>query len=138
MDRHLCLDFKTGGQYRECLDELIAEGTIAGHDIPYIAVKQTVDTSTDQAVTEVMERALVLCEICGGQTVSHHHIRIVTKYLLHHLRCRIHRIGIVSVHHDIALCIHLTEHPADDIALSLHIFISHNGTGTLCNFRCPV
>ena len=126
MNRHLRLNLKSLGQDRKRFDKFIGKGSVAGHDIPDIALKKAVDCAAHQAVSKIMKGSFVLREIGRRQPVSHHHIRIVMQNQIHHLPGGLHRIGIIPVHHYIALRIDLTKHPADDISLSLHIFISHD------------
>lgn len=59
MDRHLRLDLKSFGEYRECLHEFITERAITGHDVLDIGMKQAVDPRTHQTVAEIMKRPLI-------------------------------------------------------------------------------
>ena len=108
------------------------------HDVLDFTVKQAVDAPSDQRVPEIVEGPFILREIGGGQTVSDHHVGIFIQDKIHHFRSVLHGIGIVSVHHDIALRINFTEHPPDDISLALHVLISHNRPGGFCKLRRPV
>ena len=85
-----------------------------------------------------MEGPFVLREIGRGQTIANHHIGILIQDKIHHFRSILHGIGVISVHHDIALRIDFTEHPPDDISLALHVLISHNRSGGFCKLCRPV
>ena len=128
MDRHLCLNLKTGRQDRKCLHESVAESPVAGHDILDLAVKQPVDAAAYDGITKIMERTLILREIRGGKPVPHHHIRIAVKYFIDHLACIFHRISVIAVYHNITLRLNLPEHAPDHITLALHIFMAYYGS----------
>ena len=129
MDTHLGLDLKALGEHRKALGEEIAEGPVAGHDIADIGLEEMIDGATNQAIAEVVEGTLILLEIGRGQAVADYHIRIALQYHIRHLPPVLRRVGVVSVYHDITLGVNLPEHPADDIALALLVFVADHGAG---------
>ena len=135
MDRHLRLDLKSFGEYRECLHEFITERAITGHDVLDIGMKQAVDPRTHQTVAEIMKRPLIFRKISRRQAVSHHHIRLMLQNLCHHLPGTIQRIRVVSVDHKIAFRIDLTKHSADHVSLSLGIFMTYDRSRFRCQFH---
>ena len=138
MDRHLRLDLKSFGEYRECLHEFITERAITGHDVLDIGMKQAVDPRTHQTVAEIMKRPLIFRKISRRQAVSHHHIRLMLQNLCHHLPGTIQRIRVVSVDHKIAFRIDLTKHSADHVSLSLGIFMTYDRSRFRCQFHGTV
>ena len=123
MDRHLRLYLKSGGQHRKGLHEPVTERPVTCHDIFDLTVEQPVDAAAHDGVAEVVEGPLILRKICGRQPVTHYHVRIAVKHLVHHPGRVLHRIGIIPVHHDIALRLDLAEHAPDHIALALHVLM---------------
>jgi len=133
VNAHLRLDLKTSGQNRERLDELEAEGSVACHDVFYVALKQSVDECPDHAVAEIVERPLVLFKVSGRQSVTDDHVDLTVEDFGYHLGGELRRVRVVSVDHQITLRVDLAEHAADDIAFALLVFISDDGAGILCD-----
>ena len=89
-------------------------------------MKQTIDASPDKAVAEVVERPLVFGKVGGGKPLADHHIRVAVQYHICHPGGGFERVGVVTVNQNITFGINLTKHAADDISLSLQVFLSHN------------
>ena len=138
MDGHLRLNLKPGGQHRKCLHESVAESTVSGHDILDLTVKKPVDAAAHDGIAEIMKRPFVLCKIRGRKPVPHHHVRIVAKHLVRHLAGILHRVGVIAVHHDIALRLDFPEHTPDHISFPLHMLIPDHGSRLFCKFHSPV
>ena len=96
-------------------------------------MKQDIDGFADHCIAQIVEGTLVLGKIGGGQTVSDHHVSAACEHFVHQLRRTIGGIGIVTVGHDVALSVDLTEHPADHVAFSLLVFIADNSACLFCN-----
>lgn len=128
VDRHLGLDLETAGEYRIGFGECERECAIPGHDVGDMGAEQSVDRAADQTIAEVVERALVLLEVCGAEAIPNHHV-IAFENLLDHGRSGIGWVGIIAVGHDIDIGIDILEHGTDDIALAL--------TGLLAD-DCPL
>ena len=73
-----------------------------------------------------MERALVLLEIGGGEAVADHHV-IAFEHLGHHGGCRVGRVGVVAVGHDVHVRVDVLEHGPDHVALALAGLAAHDG-----------
>ena len=126
------------GKNRKGFDEVIAQSAETRHDITDIAFEKVVDRASDQRISCIVERPLVLGEIRRGKSVADDHIRIVIKHKVCHLPRRFHRVGVVSVDENVALGIDLAEHAAEHIALALLILVPHNGAGLRGDFACSV
>ena len=74
MDAHLSLDLESFGEYGKCLDKLIAERPVAGHNVADLTFKQTVNASPYKGVAEIVKRPFVFREIGGRQAVAYHHV----------------------------------------------------------------
>ena len=129
MDSHLCLNLEALAHNGEGLYELIRECPEACHNILNIAAEQLINAAAYDTVAEIMERTLVLGKISRTQSVTNHHIGVVIEHLVHHLAGKLHRIGIIAVHHNVALGVNLPEHSPDNITLALHIFMLDYGAG---------
>jgi len=127
VDAHLCLDLKALGHDGEGLDEIVAEGAVAGHDVPDIVVKENIDAVAHKAVPEVVEGPFVLLKIGGGEAVADDHVDVFVQDKFGHLRGALRGVGVVAVGHDVALCVDVAEHAADDVALALHVFVADDG-----------
>lgn len=128
MNGHLSLDLESLGQNREGLDEVIAEGSVAGHDVLDIRSEEAVDRTTYQRITEVMEGSLILFEVGRRQTVANNHICIVLEYFSYEIRGCLCRISIITIGHDVTLCIDVTEHGTDNITLTLLTFVADDSS----------
>ena len=129
VDGHFGLDFKAAAQHRIGFDKLVAERTVARHDILDLAAEEVVGKKPHQVVAKIVERAFVLGVIGGGKPIPHHHISLVFGDGFDHFRGRFRRVGIVAVHHDIGFGVNFAEHAADDVAFALLVFVAHHGTG---------
>ena len=138
MNGHLCLNLKILRQYRIGFHKLIAHRTIACHNILDIAVKQPVNTASHHTVSEIMERSLILCKICRGESVANYHICAILQNLLTHFSRILSRIGIIPIHHKIALGINITEHTADYIPFSLLMLVSDYSPCLTGNLICAI
>ena len=85
-----------------------------------------------------MERTFILGKICRGKAISDYHVCSVLQNFLTHLCRKFRRIGVVPVNHQIALCINITKHTADYVALSLLIFITDNSPFFPRNLVCTI
>ena len=74
VDGHFHLDLEAARQHGVGFDEREAERAVSGHDIGDVRAEQPVDGAAHEAVAEVVERALVLLEVCGGEAVADDHI----------------------------------------------------------------
>ena len=129
VDGHFGLDFKAAAQHRVGFDKLVAERTVARHDILDLAAEEVVGKKPHQVVAKIVERAFLLGVIGGGKPIPHHHISLVFGNGFDHFRGRFRRVGIVAVHHDIGFGVNFAEHAADDVAFALLVFVAHHGTG---------
>ena len=123
VNRHLGLDLETAGEHRIGLGERERERAIPGHDVGDMCTEQGIDRASDQTIAEVVERALVLLEVCGAEAIPDYHV-IAFENLLDHGRSSIGWVGIIAVGHDINIGIDVLEHGADDIALALTRFLA--------------
>ena len=138
VDCHFRFNFKSLREYRKGFYKSIAERPEACHNILDFTAKQTVDAGPHQGISHIVEGSFVFFKIGGGKPVPHHHIRIVMKNLVHHGRRKFHGIGVVAIHHDIALCVYFTEHTPDDVAFPLHILLPYDCSFLSGNFPCFV
>ncbi len=129
MDGHFRLYLKTCGKHWESFYKAVAERAVPCHNVLDITMEKPVDAAAHDGVAKIVERSFILRKISGGKPVSHHHVRAVEKHLIHHFPRILHGIGIVSVHHDIALRLYLAEHSAHHISFSLHMLIADHRTG---------
>ena len=63
VDAHFRLNLKALGDHGETLDEGIAEGPVAGHDVLDICVEDHIDHFPHQTVAEVVEGTLVFRKV---------------------------------------------------------------------------
>ena len=138
MDTHLGLDLKPLRQHWKGLYEPEAECPVACHYVIDICRKKPVDRTSHKSISEVVERPFVLRKIGRRKSVTDHHVCIVFQYLICHFTCRICRICIVTIDHDVALRIDITEHASDGIAFSLKVLISDHGSGLPCDLISPI
>lgn len=81
-------------------------------------MEQAIDGITHETVAEVVERTLVLLEVGGAQAIANHHI-VAFEHLIHHGRCRVCRIGVIAICHDVHVGVDVFEHGANHVALAL-------------------
>ena len=86
-------------------------------------MEQAVDRTAHQTVTEVVERALVLLEVGGAQAVADYHV-VAFGDLLDHGGCRVCRIGVVAIRHDVHVGVDVFEHGANHVAFALARFLA--------------
>ena len=129
---------KALGKDREALDEQRTERAVSGHDIRHMTAEKAVDQLSHKDVPTVVERALVLREICGGKAVADHHVVAVAQYAIRHGTGVLRRVSVVSVDHQIALRIDLAEHRPDHVALALSPLVAHDGAGGAGDLVRPV
>ena len=86
-------------------------------------MEQAIDGTTYQTVTEVVEGSLVFLEVRGAQSVADHHI-VAFEHLIHHGRCRVCRIGVIAICHDVHVGVDVFEHGANHVALALARFLA--------------
>jgi len=128
VNAHLGLYLKALGQNREALYKLIGKSPVAGHNILDAAFEEGIDAKTDDPVSKIVEGTLILFKIGGGEPVAHHHIHLAIEYKIYHLGGVLGGIGIVSVCHEVALGVYLSEHTADHVALTLLILMTHHSS----------
>lgn len=109
MNSHFGFDLKTTGQHWVGLYKSEGERSVASHDIGYVSSEQSIDGSTYEPIAEVVEWALVLLEVRGAQAVSNHHV-IAFKNLVDHGWCRVSRVRIVAIRHDVHVSVDIFEH----------------------------
>ena len=85
-----------------------------------------------------MERSFVFRKISRGKSVPYYHVHPFFQNLSAHFRCKFCRISIISIQHKVTLCIYVTKHASDYIALSLLTFVSYNGTCLTCDLVCSI
>ena len=127
MNGHLRLDLKALGEDWEALDEGPAKGAVACHDVRHIAPEETVYELTYQHIACIVEGALILREIGGGQPVANDHIHSLLQHLVHHLPGILRRVGIVAVDHQVAVRLNVPEHGPDHVALALAVLVADDG-----------
>ena len=125
MNSHFGFDLKTTGQHWVGLYKSEGERSVASHDIGYVSSEQSIDGSTYEPIAEVVEWALVLLEVRGAQAVSNHHV-IAFKNLVDHGWCRVSRVRIVAIRHDVHVSVDIFEHGSDDIALALTWLLTYD------------
>lgn len=86
-------------------------------------MEQAVDGSAYQTVAEVVEGSLVFLEVRGAQSVADYHV-VAFEHLIHHGRCRICRVGVVAIRHDVHVGVDVFEHGANHVALALARFLA--------------
>ena len=74
MDGHLRLDLEAARKHGVGFDEREAERAVSGHDVGDVRAEQVVDGAAHETVAEIVERALILLEVCGGEAVADHHV----------------------------------------------------------------
>ena len=89
-------------------------------------MEQAVDRTAHQTVTEVVERALVLLEVGGDQAGADYHV-VAFEHLIHHGRCRVCRIGVIAIRHDVHVGVDVFEHGANHVAFALARFLADDG-----------
>lgn len=75
-----------------------------------------VDGAAHETVGEIVERALILLEVCGGEAVADHHV-VAFEHLGDHVGRGVGGIGVVAVGHHVHVRVDVFEHGADDVAL---------------------
>ena len=118
MDGHLRLNLEASREHGIGLDEGKVKCAVPGHDIGDMCSEQPVDGAAHQTVAEIVERALVLLEVCGGEAVADHHV-VAFEHLGHHGGRGVGRVGIVAVGHHVHVGIDVLEHGANYVALAL-------------------
>ena len=126
MDCHLGLDLEASREYGIGLDEGEVERAVSGHDIGDVRIEQAVDGTADQPVAEVVEGPLVLLEVGGGEPVADDHV-VAVEHLGHHGGCRVGRVGVVAVGHDVHVRVDVLEHGPDHVALALAGLAANDG-----------
>ena len=134
MNGHLRLDFKALGHDGKAFDKGPAESTVARHNVRNIALKKTVHQAAHQHVSRIVEGALILRIISGGQTVAHQpvpndHIHTLIQHLIHHLPGIFRRVCIIAIDHQVTIRLDIPEHGPNHIALALAMLIADNGPG---------
>lgn len=118
VDGHLRLNLEASREHGIGLDEGEVERAVPGHDVGDVRAEQPVDGAAHQTVAEIVERALVLLEVCGGEAVADDHI-IAFEHLGDHGGRGVGRVGVVAICHDVYVRVDVLEHGADDVALAL-------------------
>ena len=118
VDGHLRLDLEAARKHGVGFDEREAERAVSGHDIGDVRAEQPVDGAAHQTVAEIVERTLVLLEVCGGEAVADHHV-VAFEHLGDHVGRGVGGIGVVAVDHEVAVGFDVSEHLAADVALTL-------------------
>ena len=120
MDGHLGLDLEASREHGVGFDEGEAERAVSGHDVGDVRTEQVVDGAAHKSVAEVVERALVLLEVCGGEAVANDHV-VAFEHLGHHGGRGVGRVGVVAVGHHVHVRVDVLEHGADDVALAVEL-----------------
>lgn len=81
-------------------------------------IEQAVDGSANQAVVEVVERALVLLKVRGAQAVADYHV-IAFENLIYHGWGRIGWVGVIAIGHDVHVGVDVLEHSSNRVAFAL-------------------
>ena len=127
VDGHFGFDLEAARQDRVGFDECEAERAVAGHDVGDVRAEQSVDGPAHEPVAEVVERAFVLLEVRGAQTVADDHV-VAFEDLGDHGGCRVGRVRVVTVGHDIHVRVDVLEHGADYVAFALTGFLTYDGS----------
>ena len=125
VDGHLGLNLEAARQHGVGFDECEREGTVSGHDVGDIRMEQAVDGTAHQAVAEVVEWTLVLLEVGGAQAIADYHV-VAFEHLIHHGRCRVCRIGVIAIRHDVHVGVDVFEHGANHVAFALARLLADN------------
>ena len=130
-DGHLRLDLEALRKDGEGFDEQGRHGPHARHDVLDLpaALPEHVDAAAHQHIAAVVEWALVFREVGGGQPVADDHVRTSFQHGRAQGRRLRSRIGVVPVHHQIAVRLDVTEHGPHHVALALTGLGAHDGTG---------
>ena len=118
MDGHFGLNFEATRKHWVSLDECERKRSVTGHDVGDVRMEQAVDGTAYQAVAKVVERALVLLEVRGAQSITDHHV-VAIEDLIHHGGCGVGWVGVIAVGHDVHVGIDVFEHGANHVALAL-------------------
>ena len=100
-------------------------------------MEQAVDRTAHQTVAAVVERALVLLEVGGAQAIADYHV-VAFEHLIHHGRCRVCRIGVIAIRHDVHVGVDVFEHGANHVAFALARFLADDCTLAGRDFRRAV
>lgn len=137
MDGHFGLNFEATRKHWVSLDECERKRSVTGHDVGDVRMEQAVDRTAHQTVTEVVERALVLLEVGGAQAIADYHV-VAFEHLIHHGRCRVCRIGVIAIRHDVHVGVDVFEHGANHVAFALARFLADDCTLAGRDFRRAV
>lgn len=128
MDGELSLDLETLAQDGERLDERLAHGAVARHDVFEAVAVDPLDHGADQVIPEAVEGALVLLRVGAvREAVAHGHVRLSFEDGFAEGTGGLCGVGVVPVDHEVAVGVDVTEHLAAHIALSLARLEAHCG-----------
>ena len=127
VDGHFRLDLEAAREHGVGFDEGEAERAVTGHDVSDVRAEQVVDGAADKAVAEVVERTLVLLEVCGGEAVADDHV-VAFEHLGNHAGRSVGGVGVVAVGHHVHVRVDVFEHGADDVAFALAWLLAYDGT----------
>ena len=128
VDGELGLDLEALAQNGERLDERLAHGAVARHDVLKAVAVDPLDHRADQVVAESVEGALVLLGVGAvGQAIAHGHVRLARDDRVAERAGRFGGVGVVAVDHEVAGSVDVAEHLAADVALALARLEAHSG-----------
>lgn len=128
VDGELRLDLESFGEHGERLHERAREGAVTGHDIVEAVAVDPLDHEAHQVVAEPVERALVLLRVGAvREAVAHGHVGAALKDGVAEGPAGLGGIGVVAVHHEVAVSLDVAEHLAHHVALALPRFEAHHG-----------
>lgn len=128
VDGELGLDLEALAQNGERLDERLAHGAVARHDVLKAVAVDPLDHGADQVVAESVEGALVLLGVGAvGQAIAHGHVRLARDDRVAERAGRFGGVGVVAVDHEVAGSVDVAEHLAADVALALARLEAHGG-----------
>src|SRR5699024_12008184 len=99
--------------------------------------EENADEASEQSVAELMPWSICAVGVPLNPAYAVDQIILTPDQGSHHLRGAGRVVGIVSVHNDVDVRLHVPEHPPDDIALSGYVLEAHVGSclaGHLCLF----
>lgn len=139
VDGELGLDLEALAQNGERLDERLAHGAVARHDVLKAVAVDPLDHGADQVVAESVEGALVLLGVGAvGQAIAHGHVRLARDDRVAERAGRFGGIRVVAVDHEVTACVDVAEHLTAHVALSLARFEPHRGAVLQGNLGRPI
>lgn len=137
MNRHFGLDLKATGEHGVGLYKCEGESAIPCHDVGDVSPEHRIDGVADQNVAEIVERALVLFEVRGAQTIADDHI-VTFEHLRDHGGGGFRGVGVIAVGHDIDIGVDVFEHGSNHVSFALAGLLAYHCARIGCDLGGPV